>query len=203
MPNLALFDFDGTITFKDTFTPFVYYAVNPRRLAIGKIVLSPLIAAYILGVFPASWMRACITAFGFRGRLEADIRRLGSSYSREKLSEVIRPQALSRIQWHQARGDVVVVVSASLDAYLSDWCKEHGLDLICTELEARGGKLTGRYRLGGCTGKEKARRIRERYDLKAYPDVYAYGDTREDEEMLNLASKRYFRWDEVAASRAD
>ena len=32
--NLALFDFDGTITNADTFTPFVYCAVKAARLGV-------------------------------------------------------------------------------------------------------------------------------------------------------------------------
>jgi hypothetical protein len=46
-------------------------------------------------------------------------------------------------------------------------------------------------------GEEKARRIRERYDVGSYEVVYAYGDTKEDEAMLALAHKRVFRWQEV------
>jgi hypothetical protein len=37
-----------------------------------------------------------------------------------------------------------VVVSASLDVYLSDWCKKLGVDLICTELGA-GWHFDRRY----------------------------------------------------------
>jgi HAD superfamily hydrolase (TIGR01490 family) len=196
VPNLALFDFDGTITFKDSFTPFIVYAVEPRRMAIGKVVLSPMIAAYKLGLVPTSLMRATVVGFGFRGKREPDVRQLGLSYAREKLSAITSPRALERIGWHKGQGDAVVVVSASLDVYLSEWCKEVGVELICTELEARGGILTGRYRHGDCTGKEKARRVRERYDVRAYEVVYAYGDTKEDEAMLALAQRRFFRWRE-------
>src|SRR6185503_13334388 len=42
--NLALFDFDGTITHRDTFTPFLRFAVRPERMALARIFLSPLIA---------------------------------------------------------------------------------------------------------------------------------------------------------------
>jgi phosphatidylglycerophosphatase C len=197
MSNLALFDFDGTITFKDSFTPFILYAVEPTRIAIGKVVLSPMIVAYKLGLVRTSLMRATVVGFGFRGKREADVRELGLSYAREKLSAITSPRALERIGWHKAQGDAVVVVSASLDVYLSEWCKEVGVDLICTELEARGGILTGRYRDGDCTGKEKARRVRERYDLRVYEVVYAYGDTKEDEAMLALAHKPFFQWREI------
>ena len=182
----------------DTFTPFIYYAVNPKRMALGKLVLSPLIAAYKLGVLSTSAMRSIIVGFGFRGRREADVREAGLSYARKQLADVVRPEALERIEWHKAQGDVVVVVSASLDVYLSDWCERLGLELICTQLEARRGILTGRYREGDCSGKEKSRRVRDKFDVGSFPIVYAYGDTKEDNEMLDLAHRKYFRWKEVS-----
>ena len=37
--NIALFDFDGTVTFKDTFIPFIYFAASPRRIALGAVLL--------------------------------------------------------------------------------------------------------------------------------------------------------------------
>jgi phosphatidylglycerophosphatase C len=36
---------------------------------------------------------------------------------------------------------------------------------------------------------EKARRISSQFDLSRYPEVYAYGDTSEDREMLALAHR--------------
>lgn len=198
MTNLALFDFDGTITSEDTFTPFIFYAVEPRRLCVGKVVLSPLVALYRLGILSASAMRRSIVRFGFRGRRADDVRAAGREYSRSRLALVTRAKALARIHWHQAQGDEVVVVSASLDVYLRDWCAQLGVQLICTELEEANGVLTGRYLNGDCSGPEKARRIEQRYDLKQYGIVYAYGDTAEDEAMLRLADERYYRSPEIA-----
>ena len=45
--NLALFDFDGTITTSDTFSPFVRYAVTPGRMLAGALLLGPLAPAYL------------------------------------------------------------------------------------------------------------------------------------------------------------
>lgn len=50
---------------------------------------------------------------------------------------------------------------------------------------------------GDCCGDEKARRIRDRYPLADYVTVHAYGDTEEDRQMLEMADRRYFRWEEV------
>jgi phosphatidylglycerophosphatase C len=195
--DLALFDFDGTITRADTFTPFLYFAVPRWRIVAGSVVLSPLIAGYKLGLVPSPTIRACLVAAGFRGRPKADVQRLGEQYGADCLQGVLRDEAMAQIRWHKQRGDIVVVVSASLDVYLSGWCKKLGLDLICSELEARDGVLTGRYLGGDCTGKEKARRVTQRYAVESYAQVFAYGDTNEDQHLLQLAHKKYYRWREV------
>lgn len=196
--NLALFDFDGTITFTDTYTPFVHRAVPPRRLAAGKVVLSPVMVAYKVGAISPSAARIAVARFGFRGLPESDVRQTGLTYARDVLPGTIRPIALERIHWHKDHGDVVVVVSAGLHVYLAEWCRRIELDLICTELEAKDGTLTGRYCEGDCIGTEKARRVLEKYDLGDYAEIYAYGDTLDDFEMLSLATRKFFKWQEIS-----
>lgn len=197
--NLALFDFDGTITHADTFTPFIRFAASRRRLWLGTLLLLPLIVIYELGLLPATRMRAAAAFLAFRGRRAEEVDALGRRYA-EGLPALMRPHALDKIRWHQAQGDTVVVVSASLSPYLRAFCEEQRVALICTQLEQRAGLLTGRYQAGDCTGSEKARRVRAAYDLSRYPVIYAYGDTPEDHELLGLASRKFFEWRELGAS---
>jgi HAD superfamily hydrolase (TIGR01490 family) len=195
--NLALFDFDGTITRGDTFSSFVRFAVHPRRKLLGGALLIPVAAGYRLNVVSASRARPMVARVAFQGARAASVRESGRRYAAEVIPGVIRRRAMDRIEWHQRQGDLVVVVSASLDAYLRPWCEAAGVELICTELEERGGRLTGRYRHGDCSGAEKPRRILERHEPGRYPVVYAYGDTSEDREMLALAHRKYYRWKEI------
>jgi phosphatidylglycerophosphatase C len=195
---LALFDFDGTVTFADSFTPFVYFAAGWLRIIAGSIVLSPLIIGYKLGLVPTPRIRAAVAYVCFSRRKEADVDDLGRQYA-ETLGRILRPEAMERIRWHQAQGHRVVIVSASLAPYLRYWCAALGVDLICTELEACAGTLTGHYLEADCTGAEKARRVAARYVLSSYSDIYAYGDTHEDIALLRLATKPYFRGREVTA----
>ncbi|KAF1712933.1 HAD family hydrolase [Pseudoxanthomonas sacheonensis] len=197
--NLALFDFDGTITTREMFPDFMRFAVTPRRLACGKVLLAPLVAGYRLGMVPGNAVRAAIVAFGFRGVPVEDIRRAGEAFASDIIAGALRANAMEKIRWHQTKGDRVVVVSGSLEAYLAPWCKQHGLELLCSRLAATSGVLNGRYLGMQCVGKEKARRIRERYDLDEYAAVYAYGDTHEDDEMLAMADHGYFRWRAMTA----
>ena len=196
--NLALFDFDGTITTRETFPDFIKLAVKPRRLAIGKLLFAPLVAGYRLGLVPATLVRASIVRFAFGGVAEEGISSAGEAFARDVLPQLLRPEAMQRIQWHKARGDTVVVVSGGFDLYLSHWCSQHGLALVCSKLESAGGVFTGRYLGTQCVGAEKCRRVREHYDVAGVPKVYAYGDTSEDLAMLGMAHEKYFRWQKTA-----
>lgn len=197
--NLALFDFDGTITRTDTWTPFMRLAVRPSRMRMAVVLLSPVIVGYRLGMISSSRGRQAAARVGFAGERAAEIRQYGARYASTVLPGTLQPRALERLEWHRAAGDHVVIVSASLDAYIAPWCAERGLEYICTTLEERNGRLTGRYVDGDCAGPEKARRIRERFDLASYQVIYAYGDSGEDREMMSLAHRKFYRWEEIGS----
>lgn len=201
--NLALFDFDGTITSNNTWTPFLKFAVRPSRMVVGRLLLLPVIVGHRLGAVSAGRARQIANRVAFRGERSTALRQRGREYATDVLPRTLRQSALDRIAWHKAQGDDVVVVSASLDVYLRPWCEANKLPFICTTLEERAGRLTGRCVDGDCSGAEKVRRIRTRFDLSRYTVVYAYGDTLDDREMLELAHRKYYRgkevssWDEV------
>ncbi len=196
--NLALFDFDGTITTREMLPAFVYSAVPPARLRIGKLRLAPWIAGYRLGWVSGISIREKIAHAGFRGMREADYLAAGERFAREALPPVLRPEAMARIAWHTERGDTVAVVSGGFDVYLSHWCRAHGLELICSKLEVVDGALTGRYDGAQCVREEKPRRVRERYALDAYDAIHAYGDTAEDFALLEIADHRWYRGEPMA-----
>ena len=193
--NLALFDFDGTITTRETFPDFIRHAITPRRLRLGRITLAPLVAGYRLGLVSGTAVRAAIVKVGFSGTALSRYEAAGESFARDVLPGSLRPEAMRRIAWHQQQGDTVVV-SGAFDVYLGHWCASHGLDLLCSSLEHRRGVLTGRYAGEQCVLAEKARRVLQRYDLSSYGQVFAYGDTPEDNDLLALADRKTYRWQE-------
>jgi phosphatidylglycerophosphatase C len=190
---LALFDFDGTITTRETMPDFVRMAVPRARLRLWGTLLAPWVLGYKLGIVSGTNIREKIARVGFRGMREADYLAAGERFARELLPTVLRPEAMARIAWHKARGDTVVVVSGGFDVYLSHWCCAQGIELICSKLEVVDGVLTGRYDGAQCVREEKARRVRERYVLRQYGSVHAYGDTTEDAELLALADESWFK----------
>jgi HAD superfamily phosphoserine phosphatase-like hydrolase len=170
--DLALFDFDGTITTHGTYPAFVRFAARPGRKVAGGVLLAPLILGYRGGFVTDRTIRAAISRLAFWRDDPDRLREVGERFATDVLPAALRPGALERLAWHKARGDRVVVVSAALDVYLEPWCRAHHVDVICTRLEISDGRCTGRYVRGDCCSAEKARRIRERYALDEFDTVW-------------------------------
>ena len=102
--DLALFDFDGTITTKGTYPGFLRFALSRRRRILGGLILGPLIVGYRCGLVSDRVIRTPMSRVAF-WRDEPDrIRKVGQRYAEEVLPSLVRPSALERIAWHKARG---------------------------------------------------------------------------------------------------
>ena len=192
MPDLALFDFDGTLTTRETFPAFMRYAVVRPRLLAGGVLLAPVVFGYRRGWVAGNPTRASIVQMGLRGVDAERLRAQGAAFARDVLPGVLRPEAMARLAWHRQRGDRVVVVSGGLDVYLAPWCADQGVELLCSVLAERGGRITG-YAGPQCVGEEKVRRVHALCDPQAYAAIHAYGDTHEDLAMLAMAHHRTYR----------
>lgn len=191
--DLALFDFDGTITSRDTMPDFIHAAAPRWRRGLGTVLLAPVLLGYRAGWVSGVAARAAVVAVAF-GHARSDAYDAhGERFARHVLPSLVRADAMARIDWHRGRGDTVVVVSGGLDAYLAPWAASHGLPLLCSTLARRDGRLTGRYAGRQCVRAEKAHRVREAFDLAAFDRIHAYGDTAEDAAMLALAHEPHFR----------
>jgi len=189
--KLALFDFDGTITRKDSFLDFIIHVVGARRFLTGLLVLSPFIIAYKLKIISNSKAKEFVLGFFFRGWDANRFKNAAYNYSRDKLPRIVRKTAMKRLNWHKQEGHKVVIVSASIDDVLRNWCDMNEVDLIATQIEVRDGKLTGKFLSKNCYGPEKVSRLKERFNLTECEYIYAYGDSRGDREMLALADEAY------------
>ena len=197
MPDLALVDFDHTVTTCDSYARFLRSIATPRQRARAPWTVGPWMAAYKLRLLSAAGLRRRVTRIVFSGRDIAEVEAAGRRYADEQLPALLRPEMMARIAWHQARGDTVVLVSGSLHAYLRPWCDAHGLALICNRLAVVDGRCTGHY-LRGDRGEHKADDIRAAYDLSTFARVHAYGDSHEDGPMLALAQERWWRGHRIA-----
>ena len=188
--NLALFDFDGTLCKKDSFTGFIFYALSKRHIVREGIKILPWIQAYYLKIYPANSMRIRLFNAMFKNANSNEILDLAADYSHRLMAQ-LDPELFQQLLKHQNNGDDVVLVSASVDIYLEMICQILKIDLICTETEILNGKFTGSYSTPDCSSDQKRLRILSKYNLNQYSKIYAYGNSEEDLAMLSLADFKY------------
>jgi phosphatidylglycerophosphatase C len=192
--NLALFDFDGTITFKDTLFDFILYSTGRRTFIPGLFILLPVMILYFIKIIPNWKAKELVLSYFFKGWDTDWFNEAALKYSNERIPVILRKEAIDGLNYHVSQKDKIVIVSASVETWIKGWCMKNGFDLIGTRLEIIDKKITGKLLTKNCNGIEKVNRINEKYILKDYNKIYAYGDSRGDMPMLGLADEKYFRW---------
>lgn len=191
--GIVAFDFDGTLTIRDSFTQFLRWRAGRRGWAVGLIKMAPATAAYARDRDRGAIKAASVAVFlkgVSRNRLEADAAR----FADETWSRFMRPDALEVWEDWGRRGAHRVIVTASPEITVAPFARRLGADaLLGTHLTFDADdRVTGEFSNPNCRAEEKARRLREAYG----PDVRlaaAYGDTSGDAEMLALADVAGFR----------
>lgn len=189
--TIAAFDFDGTLTDRDSVVPFVRSLVGTARLAIG-FASRPLELVPAVARRDRDRIKSIASAAAFAGRPIAATEEAARRYGAMLVDERLRADTLARLRWHQQRGHVTVIVSASYELYLREVVRALGIDgLAGTRLEIDGDVFTGRLDGANCRGAEKVHRL-ERWMVERGLEpprcvIYAYGDSAGDRELLAAA----------------
>ena len=191
--RIAFFDFDGTITTKDTLLEFIKFYKGTGLFYLGFLLYSPFVAAYKLGIIPNYVAKQKILQFFFKGESMEQFTAGCTKFAQTVLPSLIRPKALKEIERLKALDTTIVVVSASAENWISGWAAQNGLHLIGTLLATGNGKITGAIDGKNCYGDEKVCRIEAQYNLNDYAEVYCYGDSGGDKAMLQLATLRFYK----------
>ncbi|MBK6266515.1 HAD-IB family hydrolase [Marivirga sp. S37H4] len=191
--NLALFDFDGTITKKDSLIEFLKFYFGKKKTILGFLSHSHLLVAMKMGIVANALVKEKILTYFFKGEPVKIFKEQAIDFSFHVLPQLVRMDALAQIKKHQKEGDRVIVISASAEDWLRPWCDANGLETLATKLEKKAGKLTGRIAGKNCNGAEKVKRILELLKVEDYESIYAYGDSKGDKEMLEISSHPVYR----------
>jgi phosphatidylglycerophosphatase C len=190
--TVAAFDVDNTLTVRDCVVPFMKSVGGVSKLS--KVLLSD------LGTTFQSVRRrdrdSLKMKFGegiFAGKDAREVESLGIQFASKVADKWLRSDVATRMRWHQEQGHVVILVSASLGAYLHPLGDLLEVDaVLCTELEEIDGLLTGKLVGQNCRGKEKASRVLtwcHDSGIATEDLVYAYGDSSGDTQLLELFSE--------------
>jgi HAD superfamily hydrolase (TIGR01490 family) len=191
--RIAFFDFDGTITSKDTLTEVIKFQKGNFSFYIGILLNTPWLIVHRLGLISNDAAKQRLLKYFFGGMKAEDFQRKCDDFASTRLTRLIRPEALEEIRKLKAENTEIVIVSASAENWIGAWSDSLLLKLVSTSLEVKDGRMTGRIEGKNCYGQEKVRRIRERWNLDEFGEIYAYGDSASDKPMLALATKSFYK----------
>jgi phosphatidylglycerophosphatase C len=192
-PALVAFDFDGTLTVRDSFNAFLKWRAGPRRWTSGVIRLTPSLIAYVFNRNRGKLKAAAVREF-LKGvsqeKLEADARTFAELHA----PSLFRPDALAVWRRWRAKGAKLVIVTASPDITVAPFARGLGADLLIGTRLAfdANDRAIGVLKGPNCRAKEKVVRLQEIFgeDVRL---TAAYGDTSGDTEMLAIADERGYR----------
>lgn len=193
MKKLVLFDFDGTLTNRDSMLEIFKYRSGFLQCVLGFVRYFPLLVAMKVGLCSSKYVKEKLLAYHFGGMSAEDFEKLCIDFANEILPKLIKPNGLEVVKNHLSKGDRVFIVSASLENWIKPWAIQRRIEVIGTKVVDDKGVITGRIEGKNCKGKEKVDRINSLITLDEFEEIIAYGDTKGDKEMLELASKSYYK----------
>ena len=184
MRHVAAFDFDGTLSSRDNFAPFLRRVAGSAAVGRAMAVNTARVARQPRSARSRDALKALVLRDLFAGYEAAALDEIGRGFAFEIVQRHLRSDMVQRADWHRTQGHELVIVSASLGVYLRPIAEQLRFDeVLCTELAVGpDGTLTGELAAPNVRGLEKARRL-DAYVDGAASYVWAYGDSSGDREL--------------------
>ena len=190
MKKIYAFDFDGTLTTKDTLLEFIRFAKGTLAFGLGFLRYTHLLVLMKLGFYPNWKAKQKVFAHFFKGMSIDDFDALCQEFAASS-KHLLRPKGIEAINKAQSEGSEVLIVSASIDNWVQPFFAN--VKVLGTQIEVVDDKLTGRFLTKNCYGQEKVNRILALYPNRQDYHLTAFGDSKGDKELLAWADESYFK----------
>lgn len=195
MRKIYAFDFDGTLTTKDTLLEFIRFAKGSGQMFRGFLLFSPLLLLMKLHLYPNWKAKQQVFSYFFKGMNIDDFNALCTHFA-EQNKHLLRPAGIEKVRQAIEEEQVsVLIISASIDNWVRPFFDEidKKIQVLGTQIETKGGRLTGQFITKNCYGQEKVNRLTALYPHREAYDLIAFGDSRGDKELLNFADKGFYK----------
>ena len=191
--QLAIFDFDGTITTTDSLMAFMRHSVSPAGFALSMLRSSPFFIAFATGIQERHVAKEKVFSTFYKGWRLQNFQEAARGFTESGLKPLLRSAAMEKLRWHTQQNHQLILLSASPDLILRPFCDENNMRLISTKVDVQQGQLTGKFASLNCHGTEKVRRLRDELDLDQFDYIYGYGDTKHDRPFLDLVDEVHYK----------
>jgi len=186
--RVAVFDFDGTLISKDSLLEFIKFACGEASFLWGFLLYSPMLVLMNMRLYPNWKAKEKVFSHFFRGLSIENFTAYGIAFA-NKLETFKNEETLSLLKDHLKNEDTVYIISASIEDWVRPWCEQMGNVIVLgTKVDVDNhGILTGRFLTNNCYGQEKVFRLLQVEPNRNEYELYAYGDSRGDKEMIEFA----------------
>lgn len=190
---IIAFDFDGTMTVRDSFLTYLRWREGGLAYFLGMLRLGPAALIYLFNRDAERLKVRAVRVF-LKGIPREMLEEEAKEFATVAAPMLLRPDALKVWRRYRQEGVRLVIVTASPEIIVAPFARGLGADLLLGTRLAfdEYGRAAGGFVGANCRGQEKVNRLREVFG----PDVRlaaAYGDTSGDKEMLTLAEDRFMR----------
>ena len=149
--TVAVFDFDGTLTTKDTLLEFIKFSCGTGKFYFVFLLYIPLLVLMKLKLYPNWKCKQKVFAHFFKGMKISEFSRLGKDFAKE-IENIRKESMIAELRKLREEGASIYVISASIDEWVRPFCTQLGaLDVISTKVEIDSlGCLTGRFLTLNC-----------------------------------------------------
>ena len=190
MKKIVAFDFDGTLTNKDSLLAFIRYVHGATALWCGFLRYTPILLLMLLKCYPHGKAKEKIFSYFFKGKSIAEFNTVCQHFAASH-RHLLRPKGIAAIEKAQADGADVVIISASVDNWVQPFFPT--VTVLGTQIEVKDGHLTGRFLTANCFGQEKVNRLLAVFPERADYHLTAYGDSQGDRELLAFADEAHYK----------
>lgn len=201
MQKVYVFDFDGTLTTRDSFISIIRYSKGNMKCFLGLLRFSPLLVLMKLHLYPNYKAKQKVFSHFFKGWNIDDFNDMCIDFAFE-YKHILRIKGIMELYKAMTSGSKVLIVSASIDNWVIpffyddgvyDYNEDGPVQVLGTKIEVKDDLITGRFLTPNCYGKEKVNRIKGVLPDRSSYELIAYGDSRGDREMLKYADKGYYK----------
>ena len=192
--KIYCFDFDGTITHKDSLLEFIKYTHGVAGFLYGFLRYSHLLILMKLHLYPNYRVKQQVFAHFYRGMTIGTFNKKCHNFACDK-KNIIRKAARAKLEDATKEKAPIFVISASIDNWVAPFFEdEFQVTVLGTQIEVKDGLVTGRFLAKNCYGAEKVERLKKVLTKsRDQYEIIAFGDSRGDKEMLEYADKGYYK----------
>jgi len=193
MKKLYCFDFDGTLTYKDTMFMYLKF-YDPAKFRLQFLKHVPLFVLLKLKLAETEKVKKSFIGSILKGQTQEKIEKKSKQFFEENYPKIVRENALDFIQNIDRDHTNSLLVTASLDIWARPFADAFKMQLIATKAEFQNGVFTGNFIGKNCNGKEKLVRIKAEINDNKYDKIIAFGDTSGDKPMLKWANEGHYQF---------